>query len=95
MLTFSFCLLKSTCTRYLGYKADQDKTPDGSGVEEVWMSLFSFIQAILLGSFAAILAAHRSEIVEKPGSVVMEIMDEMHGIKPTGQGNDYNNRDGV
>ena len=31
------------------------------------MSLFCLIQCILLGSFAAILGAHRSEILDKPG----------------------------
>ena len=79
------CVLSIVLSRYAGYKFDQDKGADSSGVEEFWMSLFSLIQALLLGSFAAILAAHRSEILEKPGSVVMEMMDEMHGIKPGGE----------
>lgn len=73
------------CLVYFGYHYDQGKSAGkGSGVVELWMSLFSFLQAVLLGSFAAILAAHRSEILEKPGNVVMEMMDEMHGIKPGG-----------
>jgi hypothetical protein len=56
--------------RYLGYA--QDQTLSGqSSKQEVLMSLFCVVQSILLGSFAAILGAHRSEILEKPGDVDM------------------------
>jgi hypothetical protein len=45
------------------------------------MSLFAVTQAILLGSFADIHAAHLSEILEKPGTAMMEMMDEMNGLR--------------
>ena len=48
--------------------------------QESLMALFALLQSILLGSFAAILAAHRSEILDQPGNAVMDMMDEMHGI---------------
>lgn len=50
---------------YLGYAKDQD-TAGLSSKEEKLMALLAFIQSVLLGSFAAILAAHRSEILDKP-----------------------------
>lgn len=50
--------------------------------EETLMALFALMQSILLGSFAAILAAHRSEILDQPSNAVMEMMDEMHGLPP-------------
>jgi hypothetical protein len=37
------------------------------GVQEAWLAFFAFTESILLATFAAILAAHRSEILEKPG----------------------------
>ena len=37
-------------------------------MQEVWLAFFALTESILLASFAAILAAHRSEILEKPGS---------------------------
>lgn len=64
---------------FVGYGKDQRDTGMSSR-EESLMSFFSLLQSILLGSFAAILAAHRSEILDKPGNAVMEMMDEMHGI---------------
>jgi hypothetical protein len=42
-----------------------------SSKQEVLMSLLCVLQSVLLGSFAAILGAHRSEILEKPGDVDM------------------------
>jgi hypothetical protein len=51
-----------------------------SAKEESLMAFFALGQSVLLGSFAAILAAHRSEILDKPGAAVMNMMDEMHGI---------------
>jgi len=36
-----------------------------SAKEESLMALFSLVQCVLLGSFAAILGAHRSEILDK------------------------------
>lgn len=49
------------------------------------MAFFALVQSILLASFAAILAAHRSEILDKPGTAVMNMMDELHGIPPKPQ----------
>jgi len=64
---------------YIGYGKDQ--TLAGlSAKEEVVMSMCALLQSVLLGSFAGILAAHRSEILDKPGNAVMEMMDELHGI---------------
>jgi hypothetical protein len=40
-----------------------------SAKQESIMSLLCFLQCILLGSFAMILGAHRSEIIEKQGGV--------------------------
>eukprot|EP00523_Entomoneis_sp_CCMP467_P009023 CAMPEP_0168727614 /NCGR_PEP_ID=MMETSP0724-20121128/5266_1 /TAXON_ID=265536 /ORGANISM="Amphiprora sp., Strain CCMP467" /LENGTH=112 /DNA_ID=CAMNT_0008774447 /DNA_START=338 /DNA_END=676 /DNA_ORIENTATION=+ len=61
---------------YVGYKTDEFQSDgvDANGWEEFWMALFAIVQSLLLGSFAAILAAHRSEILEKPGPV-LESMD--------------------
>ena len=60
-LHFLFCLNE----RYLGYRKDniEDEIP---ARQETFMSLLCFVQCILLGSFAAILGAHRSEIIDKP-----------------------------
>jgi len=64
---------------YIGYSKDQ-KAAGLSPREEVFMGCCSLLVSLLLGSFAAILAAHRSEILEKPGSAVMDMMDQLHGI---------------
>lgn len=50
--------------------------------EESLLSFLALVQSLLLGSFAAILAAHRSEILDKPGGAVMDMMDELHGLPP-------------
>jgi uncharacterized membrane-anchored protein len=50
---------------YIGYGKDQDMA-NLSSKEEKLMALLAFLQSVLLGSFAAILAAHRSEILDKP-----------------------------
>ena len=68
---------------YIGYGRDQAFMRQ-SAKEESLLSFLSLVQSLLLGSFAAILAAHRSEILDKPGGAVMEMMDELHGI-PTGK----------
>jgi len=51
----------------MGYRKDNriDNLPAG---EELFMSMISFVQFILLGTFAAILSAHRSDILDKPGN---------------------------
>mmetsp|Transcript_35898 Transcript_35898/g.74653 ORF Transcript_35898/g.74653 Transcript_35898/m.74653 type:complete len:110 (-) Transcript_35898:201-530(-) len=68
---------------YLGYKVDEGNAEGvANGLQELWMAIFALVQSLLLGSFAAILAAHRSEILEKPGGAVMEMVDDMHGNKP-------------
>lgn len=41
-------------------------TNSQNGKEETLLAVLAAVQAILLGSFAAILAAHRSEILDKP-----------------------------
>ena len=50
--------------RYLGYRKDNriDGLPAG---QELMMSMICFAQFVLLGTFAAILSAHRSDILEK------------------------------
>mmetsp|Transcript_9494 Transcript_9494/g.22371 ORF Transcript_9494/g.22371 Transcript_9494/m.22371 type:complete len:168 (-) Transcript_9494:41-544(-) len=49
---------------YTGYKYDEGK--DGfSGAQEGFMSLLCLVECILLGSFAAILGAHRSDLMDK------------------------------
>lgn len=50
---------------YIGYGKDQ-QVASLSAKEEGLMSVLALCQSILLGSFAAILAAHRSEILDKP-----------------------------
>jgi hypothetical protein len=73
------CSYLSIINSYIGYAKDQ--VDEGmSSKEETLMAFFALVQSILLGSFAAILAAHRSEILDKPGTAVMDMMDEMHGI---------------
>lgn len=59
--------------------------------QESLMALFALAQSVLLGSFAAILAAHRSEILDQPSNAVMDMMDEMHGIdrNSSSQDNSY------
>ena len=49
---------------YLGYRKDNriDGLPAG---QELLMSMICFAQFVLLGTFAAILSAHRSDILEK------------------------------
>ena len=51
---------------YLGYAKDQHSM-NMSTKEETLMAFIALLQSILLGSFAAILAAHRSEILDQPG----------------------------
>lgn len=64
---------------FIGYNKDQ-RLHGMPAKEETFLSFFALVQSVLLGSFAAILAAHRSEILEKPGGAVMNMMDELHGI---------------
>ena len=50
---------------YIGYGKDQKN--DGLPIiTETAMAFFAIIQCVLLGTFAAILGAHRSEILDKP-----------------------------
>jgi hypothetical protein len=65
----NFCssLLYIHLERYIGYGKDQainEKSYKGESV----MSLLCLVQSVLLGSFAAILGAHRSEILDKPSA---------------------------
>jgi hypothetical protein len=69
---------------FVGYGRDQAYMRMGSR-EESLMAFMSLLQSLLLGSFAAILAAHRSEILDKPGGAVMDMMDELHGLPPQQQ----------
>ena len=59
--------------RYVGYHKDGEFAQEGqSKAQEVWLAFFALTESVLLASFAAILAAHRSEILEKPGGAVVE-----------------------
>lgn len=49
---------------YIGYAKEQ-KQKQQSAKEESLMAICALIQSVLLGSFAAILAAHRSEILDQ------------------------------
>jgi len=49
---------------YIGYGKDQ-QLASMSAKEEGLMAVLALVQSIMLGSFAAILAAHRSEILDK------------------------------
>eukprot|EP00562_Extubocellulus_spinifer_P010318 CAMPEP_0178509358 /NCGR_PEP_ID=MMETSP0696-20121128/21245_1 /TAXON_ID=265572 /ORGANISM="Extubocellulus spinifer, Strain CCMP396" /LENGTH=115 /DNA_ID=CAMNT_0020138977 /DNA_START=249 /DNA_END=596 /DNA_ORIENTATION=- len=51
---------------YLGYAADRSEQALSS-YEESLNAFFCLVQCLLLGSFAAILGAHRSQILEKSG----------------------------
>jgi hypothetical protein len=84
-MQFSFLTLPY---RYIGYGKDQ-LDAGMSAKEESLMAFFALVQSILLGSFAAILAAHRSEILDKPGTAVMDMMDELHGIGGPGNPGGY------
>jgi hypothetical protein len=53
-----------TLCRYLGYRKDQ-KNAQLPVLTETISAFFCLLQCILLGTFAAILGAHRSEILEK------------------------------
>jgi hypothetical protein len=61
--------------RYTGYGKDQ-RLQNESSKEEMLMALFSFLQSLLLGSFAAILGAHRSEILDKNMNTTGSMMEE-------------------
>lgn len=56
---------------YVGYGKDES-TRGNSSKEEMLMSTFAFMQCVLLGSFAAILGAHRSEILDKNNANPLE-----------------------
>lgn len=58
------CIVLCCDCSYLGYMKD-DINDGTSSVQESFMALLAFGQFVLLGTFAAILAAHRSEIIEK------------------------------
>lgn len=66
---------------YLGYKVDEAEMGVSNHFQEIWMAMFAFIQSLLLGSFAAILAAHRSEILEKTSTAEDETVDKMSGAE--------------
>jgi len=62
---------------YIGYGKNQAFNGHSYKGESM-MSLLCLIQSVLLGSFAAILGAHRSEILDKPGSA--EHMQEFPSV---------------
>lgn len=76
---------------YIGYGRDQIYNKESAKGEGV-MSLLCLVQCLLLGSFAAILGAHRSEILDKPFAGMPEMEGEMTNnqsnqyIRNTGQG---------
>mmetsp|Transcript_5390 Transcript_5390/g.8507 ORF Transcript_5390/g.8507 Transcript_5390/m.8507 type:complete len:175 (+) Transcript_5390:336-860(+) len=60
---------------YLGYRKDQ-KNDELPIFTETLMALFCLCQSVLLGTFAAILGAHRSEILEKQEENASRMADE-------------------
>ena len=68
-------------TRYLGYRKDQ-KNDELPVVTETIMAFFCLMQCILLGTFAAILGAHRSEILEKQEESAPRIGQDSFGETP-------------
>jgi hypothetical protein len=66
---------------YLGYRKDQKI--DGLPVfTETVMAFFCLCQCVLLGTFAAILGAHRSEILEKHEESTPGVGEESFGNTP-------------
>jgi signal transduction histidine kinase len=63
---------------YIGYERDQAFINMPNKAESI-MAFLALCQSVLLGSFAAILAAHRSEILDKPENSAMEMTGEAHG----------------
>ena len=58
---------------YIGYHKDGQYAEEGqTKAPEFWLAFFALTESILLASFAAILAAHRSEILEKPNGGAAE-----------------------
>lgn len=67
--------------RYVGYYRDVTFKSGQRGFQEIWLAMFAFTQSTLLASFAGILAAHRSEILEKPGSgASVSVADEAETV---------------
>uniref|UniRef100_A0A7S1V1X5 Uncharacterized protein n=1 Tax=Grammatophora oceanica TaxID=210454 RepID=A0A7S1V1X5_9STRA len=65
---------------YIGYGRDHAMTEETSGSkEEALMAFFAICVSILLGSFAAILGAHRSEILDKTA------IGDQHSIDTTSE----------
>jgi hypothetical protein len=64
VLMHSLTLFLFWAQRYAGYGKEQ-RHYSMSAKKESLMSFFSLVQSVLLGSFAAILGAHRSEILDK------------------------------
>jgi hypothetical protein len=62
---------------YLGYRKDQknDKLPVFT---ETMMAIVCLFQSVLLGTFAAILGAHRSEILEKQEENASRLVDDTY-----------------
>ena len=67
--------------RYLGYRKDQ-KNDNLPVVTETIMAFFCLMQCVLLGTFAAILGAHRSEILEKHEQSAPSIGQDSFGETP-------------
>lgn len=65
------------CDRYLGYLKDQ-KNDQLPVVTETIMAFFCLMQCLLLGTFAAILGAHRSEILEKQDENASRIVEDIY-----------------
>ena len=66
---------------YIGYGKDQKN--DGLPVfTETVMAFFSLVQCILLGTFAAILGAHRSEILEQQEETPGAAGEDAFGTTP-------------
>lgn len=74
---------------YLGYGHDQ-KSMGESALEEYFMAVASFLQSALLGSFALLLTAHRTEL-ENPttasddGGETTDVYTKMPATTPNAQ----------
>mmetsp|Transcript_65 Transcript_65/g.135 ORF Transcript_65/g.135 Transcript_65/m.135 type:complete len:202 (-) Transcript_65:287-892(-) len=73
---------------YIGYAKDQVAAEE-SAKEERFMSFLCLIQSVLLGSFAAILGAHRAEILDKPLSEKSVMSGVSEGMSTFNYSGDY------
>lgn len=70
--------VSNVLVRYVGYARDRSYENTGFQ-EELIMAVLSLLQCMLLGSFAAILGAHRSAILDKNSPAYLEATDSEAG----------------